>query len=55
MLLTINGKTCIIKLLNRPMTFCSIVIKFYLLDPQDLVKPQEPVKLVKLVPLLAKP
>ena len=37
------------------MTFYSIVMKSYLLDPQDLVKLQELVKLTKPVPLLAKP
>ena len=55
MLLTINSETCTIKLLNRPITFYSIVIKPYLLDPQDLVKLQEPIKLTKLVPSLTKP
>ena len=55
MLLTVNSKTYTIKLLNRPMTFHSIVIKLYLLDPQDLVKLQESIKLNKLIPLLAKP
>ena len=37
------------------MTFCSIVIKLYLLDLQDPVKLQKSVKLDKLVLLLAKP
>jgi len=55
MLLTVNSKTYTIKLLNRPTTFRSTVIKPYLLDPQDLVKPQEFVKLAKPVPLLAEP
>jgi len=32
MLLAVNGKTYTIKLLNKPMTFRSIVIKPYLLD-----------------------
>ena len=54
-LLTINGETCTIKLLSGPKTFHSIVVKSYLLDPQDPVKLQEPVKLAKPVPLLAKP
>jgi len=55
MLLTVNSKTCTIKLSNRPTTFRSIIIKPYLLDLQDLVKPRESVKLAKLVPILAEP
>jgi len=55
MLLAVNGKTCTIKLLNGPTTFRFMVIKPYLLDLQDLVKPWESVELDKLVPLLAKP
>jgi hypothetical protein len=55
MLLTINSKTYTIKLLNGPTTFRFIVVKPYLLDPQDLVKLQESVKLAELVPLPAKP
>ena len=55
MLLAINGETCTIKLLNRPTTFRSTVVKPYLLDLQDPVEPQEPVELAKLVPSPAKP
>jgi hypothetical protein len=55
MLLTVNGKTYTVKLLNRPTIFRSTVVKPYLLDLQDLVKLQESVKLAKLVPILAKP
>jgi len=55
MLLAVNSKTCTVKLLNRPTTFRSMVVKLYLLDPQDPVKLRESVKLDKLVPLLAEP
>ena len=37
------------------MTFYFTVIKPYLLDLQDPVKPREPIKLTELVPLLTKP
>jgi len=55
MLLTVNSKTCTIKLPNRPTTFCSTVIKPYLLDPQDSIKPRESIKLAKPVPSPAEP
>jgi len=54
-LLAVNGKTYTVKLPNGPTTFRSTVVKPYLLDLEDPVKPQKSIKSDKPVPLPAKP
>jgi hypothetical protein len=43
-LLTVKGKTCTVKLSSGPTTFRSIVVKPYLLEPQNLaeIEPELP-------------